>query len=150
MTPAPLQPRLELWTAGEWPDDARRLVGRGPPRLAARRPRPARRRARAPAATRLAARRPRADLRAWRPERALGPALSARLARGATTSLPASSTSCGPGATAFGQDWAVVRGTAADAATIGADVRPLVQLDRLPVGIEAHWALRYDQPIGRF
>ena len=45
-------------------------------------------------------------------------------------------------------NWAVVRATAAEAARIGADFRPLVQLDRLPAGIEAHWALRYDQPIG--
>lgn len=41
---------------------------------------------------------------------------------------------------ATGQDWAVVRVPAADAGAIGRRVRPRVQLDRLPEGLEAHWA----------
>lgn len=42
--------------------------------------------------------------------------------------------------TATGQDWAVVRAPIAVAGAIGRQVRPRVQLDRLPEGLEAHWA----------
>jgi alkanesulfonate monooxygenase SsuD/methylene tetrahydromethanopterin reductase-like flavin-dependent oxidoreductase (luciferase family) len=129
VTPAPLQPRVELWTAWEWPDDARALghlaaaPGDGTAALAA----------------------------AWaRAERALGPALIGAPRARRHDFSPRLVDELRAGREAFGQDWAVVRGTAADAARIGADVRPLVQLDRLPAGIEAHWALRYDQPIGSF
>ncbi|MCW2984593.1 MAG: hypothetical protein JWR63_2163, partial [Conexibacter sp.] len=40
---------------------------------------------------------------------------------------------------AFGQDWAIVRGPASIAATVGRLVRPRVQLEELPPGVEAHW-----------
>jgi alkanesulfonate monooxygenase SsuD/methylene tetrahydromethanopterin reductase-like flavin-dependent oxidoreductase (luciferase family) len=123
VTPAPLQSRLELWTAGESPDPHRALGH-------------------------LAAASPGAG---WaRAEASLGRALigvpRARrhvFGSGLVEELLA-------GRAGFGQDWAVVRASAADAAAIGTEVRPRVQLDRLPEGLEAHWALRRDQPIGRF
>jgi alkanesulfonate monooxygenase SsuD/methylene tetrahydromethanopterin reductase-like flavin-dependent oxidoreductase (luciferase family) len=40
---------------------------------------------------------------------------------------------------AWGQDWAVVRAPAAAADEIGSIVRPRVQLERLPFGLEQHW-----------
>lgn len=40
----------------------------------------------------------------------------------------------------FGQDWAVVSGGADAAWVIGTQVRPRVQLDRLPPGLEEYWA----------
>ena len=126
VTPAPLQPRLELWTAGKTPDGERALG-----HLAG------------------------TDLNglgeAWaRAERALGPALIGVPRARRHDFSPRLIEELRAGRAAFGQDWAVVRATAAEAIRIGADVRPLVQLDRLPPGIEAHWALRYDQPIGSF
>jgi hypothetical protein len=39
----------------------------------------------------------------------------------------------------FGQDWAVVRAQPGAAAAIGREVRPRLQLDRLPEGLEAFW-----------
>lgn len=40
----------------------------------------------------------------------------------------------------IGQDWSVVVAPIAAAAEIGGEVRPRVQLDRLPEGLEQHWA----------
>jgi hypothetical protein len=125
VTPAPLQPRLELWTAGPAPDAARALGH--------------------------LAERPDGLAEAWaRAEIALGPALVGAPRARRHHFGPDLLDELRAGRAAFGQDWAVVRASAADAARIGADVRPLVQLDRLPAGIEAHWRLRYDQPIGSF
>jgi hypothetical protein len=43
------------------------------------------------------------------------------------------------GREAFGQDWAVVCAPASAAAEIGRYVRPRVQLDELPPGLQDHW-----------
>ena len=43
------------------------------------------------------------------------------------------------GREAFGQSWAVVRAPAEAALAIARWVRPRVQTDRLPDGLEAHW-----------
>ena len=43
------------------------------------------------------------------------------------------------GRAAFGQDWAVIRGPRSIAADIGRLVRPRVQLEHLPSGLEDHW-----------
>ncbi len=151
VTPAPLQSRLELWTAGEWPDETRALGHLAPaPRDAVRDLTSAPRDAApdlAPAPRDAAP-----DLAAgWaRAEAAVGPALIGAPRARRHRFSPRLVDELRAGRAAFGQDWAVVRAAAADAVGIGADVRPLVQLDRLPAGIEAHWALRYDQPIGSF
>ena len=112
MTPAPVQPRLELWTTGAvaravgaprglghlledgeaWSDDD------GPASLGA----------------------PRARREHWDG----APALVARLREGRAS---------------FGQDWAVVRAPLAAAVELGAIVRPRVQIDRLPPGLEEFW-----------
>jgi hypothetical protein len=142
VTPAPLQARLELWTAGPEPD-AQRGLGHLAAAFGEGAAASARAAAADPASARLAT--------AWtRAEAALGPALiGAPRARRHVLS-PRLVGELREGRAAFGQDWAVVRGTAADAAHLGADVRPHVQIDRLPAGIEAHWALRNDQPLGSF
>jgi alkanesulfonate monooxygenase SsuD/methylene tetrahydromethanopterin reductase-like flavin-dependent oxidoreductase (luciferase family) len=49
------------------------------------------------------------------------------------------------GRAAFGQDWAIVSATARDAALLGSLVRPRVQLDALPAGLERHWREHYDE-----
>ena len=43
------------------------------------------------------------------------------------------------GRASFGQDWAVVRAPVAAAVELGAVVRPRVQIDRLPTGLEEFW-----------
>ena len=43
------------------------------------------------------------------------------------------------GRASFGQDWAVVRAPLAAAVELGAVVRPRVQIDRLPPGLEEFW-----------
>jgi alkanesulfonate monooxygenase SsuD/methylene tetrahydromethanopterin reductase-like flavin-dependent oxidoreductase (luciferase family) len=43
------------------------------------------------------------------------------------------------GRAAFGQDWAVVTATPDQAAELGVDVRPRVQLEQLPAGLEHLW-----------
>lgn len=131
VTPAPLQPRLEVWTEGAEPD-ARRGLGHLAAASGA-----------AAASSALGA--------AWaRAEAALGPALIGAPRARRHRFGPGLVAELREGRAAFGQDWAVVSASAERAARIGADVRPHVQLDRLPVGLEQHWRLRYDQPIGRF
>jgi alkanesulfonate monooxygenase SsuD/methylene tetrahydromethanopterin reductase-like flavin-dependent oxidoreductase (luciferase family) len=112
VTPAPVQPRLELWTSGAAAravgaprglghllDDAEPWVDDdGPASLGAPR-----------------ARRERWDGAA---------ALVARLREGRE---------------GFGQDWAVVRAPLDAAVELGAVVRPRVQIDRLPPGLEEFW-----------
>lgn len=111
MTPAPVQPRLELWTAGAGrTEGARRglghLLGFGEEWLADEEP------------ASLGA--PRARRERWDS----AAALVARLREGRE---------------AFGQDWAVVRAPLGAVAELGAIVRPRVQLDRLPPGLEEFW-----------
>ena len=66
---------------------------------------------------------------------------SGRRARGASggTAPPRSSPGCARAARRFGQDWAVVRAPLDAVAELGAIVRPRVQLDRLPPGLEEFW-----------
>jgi hypothetical protein len=122
VTPATLQPRLEIWTSG--PDagpDERRALGH----LAAAGDDPAR----------LGY--------AWaQAELALGPALigAARGRRAEYAGPAALLADLHAGRRAFGQDWAIVRAPAAAAMEIGREVRPHVQLDRLPPGLVEHWA----------
>jgi alkanesulfonate monooxygenase SsuD/methylene tetrahydromethanopterin reductase-like flavin-dependent oxidoreductase (luciferase family) len=116
VTPAPLQPRLELWTSGAGPDAARALG-----HLAGAHEDPA---------------------AAWRAaEAALGPALigAPRARRHDYAGANGLVDALRAGRRAFGQDWAVVRAPAALALEIGREVRPRVQLDRLPAGLEDHW-----------
>jgi alkanesulfonate monooxygenase SsuD/methylene tetrahydromethanopterin reductase-like flavin-dependent oxidoreductase (luciferase family) len=42
----------------------------------------------------------------------------------------------------FGQDWAAVLASVGDVAELGREVRPRVQLDELPPGLEDHWESR--------
>jgi hypothetical protein len=112
MTPAPVQPRLELWTTGPVAraEGAPRGLGHlleedeawapddGPASLGA----------------------PRARREAWDGARALLDRLR-------------------EGREGFGQDWAVVRAPLSAAAELGAFVRPRIQLDRLPPGLEEFW-----------
>jgi hypothetical protein len=124
VTPAPFQPRLELWTSGA-PDGTGPRRGLGhlagadddPDRLAAM----------------------------WADAgRTLGPAaIGAPRARrepgrDAATLLER----LRAGRAAFGQDWAIVAAPAAAVPTIAAQVRPRVQLDSLPPGLEDEWAAR--------
>jgi hypothetical protein len=121
VTPAPLQPRLEVWTSGAAGPDPRRALGHLAP----------------------AAADPSELCAAWaRAEAALGPALiGAPRARRHDVADPAALIAAlRAGRLAFGQDWAVVRAPSARAARIGREVRPHVQLDRLPPGLEDHWA----------
>lgn len=122
VTPAPLQPRLELWTsgAGAGPDELRALGHFAPA---------------GGDLSELAS--------AWeRAERALGPAaIGAPRARRHVYDGPAPLVAAlRAGRRAFGQDWAAVRAPAEAALEIGREVRPRVQLDRLPPGLEEHWA----------
>jgi alkanesulfonate monooxygenase SsuD/methylene tetrahydromethanopterin reductase-like flavin-dependent oxidoreductase (luciferase family) len=112
MTPAPVQPRLELWTTGAAAraDGALRGLGHllrdgetwvgdeSPASLGA----------------------PRARREAWDG----AAALLERLREGRES---------------FGQDWAVVRAPLSATAELGAFVRPRIQLDRLPPGLEELW-----------
>lgn len=111
MTPAPVQPRLELWTSGAGRrEGARRglghLLAEGEEWVADDSP------------ASLGA--PRARRERWDS----AAALVARLREGRE---------------AFGQDWAVVRAPLDAVAELGAIVRPRVQLDRLPPGLEDFW-----------
>jgi alkanesulfonate monooxygenase SsuD/methylene tetrahydromethanopterin reductase-like flavin-dependent oxidoreductase (luciferase family) len=122
VTPSPLQARLEIWTsgAGAGPDAHRALghlalAGSDPVELGA----------------------------AWaRSEDALGPALlgAPRARRHDYVDAGALVEDLQTGRREFGQDWAVVRAPAECAPEIGRDVRPHVQLDRLPLGLREHWA----------
>jgi hypothetical protein len=121
VTPAPLQPRLQVWTSGGDGPDPRRGLGH----LACADADPAALGARWAAA-----------------EEALGPALvgTPRARRHRYGDPGALVEQLRAGRRAFGQDWAVVRAPARAAVEIGRRVRPRVQLDRLPEGLEAHWA----------
>lgn len=112
MLPAPAQPRLELWTAGA----AGRAAGaeRGLGHLAdAGEPW-----VEAAGAASLGA--PRARREQWDGARSVLARLRA-------------------GREALGQDWAVVAAPTEAVPDLGAIVRPRVQLDRLPDGLEAFW-----------
>ena len=112
MTPAPVQPRLELWTAGASArgEGARRGLGHLLESEEAWLPDDL------PAS--LGA--PRARREPW-----VGAgALLARLREGRET---------------FGQDWAAVRAPLAAVRELGTVVRPRIQLDRLPPGLEEFW-----------
>jgi alkanesulfonate monooxygenase SsuD/methylene tetrahydromethanopterin reductase-like flavin-dependent oxidoreductase (luciferase family) len=112
VTPAPFQPRLEVWTAG---CSAATAVRRGLGHVAGAGEVPAL--DGGPASIGA----PRARREAWTDTVALLDRLRA-------------------GREAFGQDWAVVRAPASAARAIAAEVRPRVQLSELPPGLEAHWA----------
>jgi hypothetical protein len=129
VTPAPSRPRVEVWTAGAAVGpDPRRALGH------------------------LAGAHDGLDAlgAAWSAaEAAAGPALigAPRGRRHAWDGDPvALRAELRDGRAAFGQDWAVVRAAAADAARIGREVRPHVQLDALPAGLEAHWAEALHEP----
>ena len=74
-------------------------------------------------------------------ERVLGPALigAPRARRDRFDEAAALTGRLLAGRAAFGQDWAIVAATSAQAAELGVDVRPRVQLDRLPAGLERLW-----------
>jgi alkanesulfonate monooxygenase SsuD/methylene tetrahydromethanopterin reductase-like flavin-dependent oxidoreductase (luciferase family) len=119
LTPSPVQPRLELWGAGDGREEAlRRGLGYvagaddDPGDLGA---------AWAAAASPAGVGAPRARREAYDGDAA---ALVARLRAGRE---------------AFGQGWAVIDADATSARAISRRVRPRVQLDRLPEGLEAHW-----------
>jgi hypothetical protein len=118
VTPAPVQPRLELWTSGPGLE-AGLPLGLG--HLADR-----------DASDEQLA-------RAWDgdPPHLLGAPRARREVLGDPGALVERLRA---GREAFGQDWAVVAAAAGEAATLGRRVRPRVQLDRLPAGLEEHWA----------
>jgi alkanesulfonate monooxygenase SsuD/methylene tetrahydromethanopterin reductase-like flavin-dependent oxidoreductase (luciferase family) len=119
MMPPPLQPRLELWTgAGQGHTATARGIGHvaGADADTQELGRLWTAAADNPAA--LGA--PRARDEHWEGGRQLVAALRA-------------------GREAFGQDWAVVCAPASAAAEIGRYVRPRVQLDELPPGLQDHW-----------
>jgi alkanesulfonate monooxygenase SsuD/methylene tetrahydromethanopterin reductase-like flavin-dependent oxidoreductase (luciferase family) len=122
LTPSPVQPRLEVWGAGGARDAA---LGRGLGFLAE------------------ADGDPRELGAAWaRAAAALGPALigAARARRERFDGdAPALVARLRAGRAAFGQSWAVVAAPARAAQAISRRVRPRVQTDRLPEGLEAHW-----------
>ena len=122
LTPSPVQPRLELWGAGDGRDAA---LSRGMGFLAGADDDPGW----------LGA--------AWdRAAAALGPAgIGAARARrerydGDALALVARLRA---GRAAFGQSWAVVAAPGAAALAISRWARPRVQTDGLPEGLEAHW-----------
>ena len=122
VTPSPVQPRLELWGAGAGREAA---LARGLGYLARADDDPA-------------------DLAgAWeRAAAALGPAAigAARARRERYEGDPAALVArLRAGREAFGQSWAVVAAPGGAAPTISRWVRPRVQSDRLPEGLEAHW-----------
>ncbi|HET6691572.1 MAG TPA: LLM class flavin-dependent oxidoreductase [Miltoncostaeaceae bacterium] len=122
LTPSPVQPRLELWASGAGRDAAlERAAGflAGPDDD------------------------PRDLSAAWdRAAAALGPAgIGAARARrepwdGDAAALVARLRA---GRAAFGQSWAVVAAPGAAAPALSRWVRPRVQTDGLPEGLEAHW-----------
>lgn len=123
VTPAPARPRLELWTAGPTlPIGPLRGLGHvcdaseDPARAGAAF-------AAAADASPAALGAPRARRHAWTGSGDLLAAL-------------------GEGRDAFRQDWALVSAPVEAIAEIGARVRPRVQLDRLPEGLEEHWDAR--------
>jgi len=122
LTPAPIQPRLEIWGAGGGRDEA---LARGLGYLADVDDDPTGLR------------------RAWdRASAALGPAAigAARGRRERYDGDPAALVArLRRGREAFHQSWAAVQAPADAAMAIGRRVRPRVQLDRLPDGLEAHW-----------
>jgi len=122
MMPAPAQVRLELWGSGAGRDAA---LERGLGYLAEHDADPAEL---ATAFDRAAA--------------SLGPAaIGAPRARRDTLADPEVLVGrLRAGRAAFGQDWAVVRGGPALAATLGTHVRPRVQLHRLNPALEELWA----------
>jgi len=121
LTPAPVQPRLEVWGAGAGREAAlERSLGY----LAGAEDDPAE----------LGA--------AWRAAAAaLGPAAigAARARREPDDDGGALVARLRAGREAFGQSWAAGRASAEAAHRISRWVRPRVQIDRLPVGLEAHW-----------
>jgi alkanesulfonate monooxygenase SsuD/methylene tetrahydromethanopterin reductase-like flavin-dependent oxidoreductase (luciferase family) len=120
LMPPPRQPRLELWASGVAVDVALRY---GLGHLAdATTPRGQLRREWAAADEELpwAVRLPRASRDVW----TSGPAMVEQLRAGRAE---------------FDQDWTVIQPPLAVLAEIGCYVRPRVQLDSLPVGLEAHW-----------
>jgi alkanesulfonate monooxygenase SsuD/methylene tetrahydromethanopterin reductase-like flavin-dependent oxidoreductase (luciferase family) len=122
VTPAPARPRLELWGAGAgMAVAAHRALGAvadhdaDPGALAA----------------------------LWRDAgAAAGPAAlgAPRARRERWIDAPALRVRLLAGRRAFGQDWAVVRAPAAAADAISREVRPHLQLERLPDGLADHWA----------
>lgn len=122
LTPAPVQPRLELWGAGEGREAS---LSRGLGFLAAADDDP----------DELA--------RAWdRAAAALGPAgIGAARARRERYDGEAAVLveRLRRGRAAFGQSWAVIQAPGAAALAISRWVRPRVQTDGLPEGLEAHW-----------
>jgi alkanesulfonate monooxygenase SsuD/methylene tetrahydromethanopterin reductase-like flavin-dependent oxidoreductase (luciferase family) len=121
VTPAPLQPRPELWVARDR-DGGGMLRGLG--HLADADDDPAR----------LG--------RAWAgAQERLGPALIGvpRGRREPWTGVEALLERLREGRQTFGQDWAAVAAPAQAAAEIGSEVRPRIQLDHLPAGLDEHW-----------
>jgi alkanesulfonate monooxygenase SsuD/methylene tetrahydromethanopterin reductase-like flavin-dependent oxidoreductase (luciferase family) len=119
LMPPPFQPRLEVWTG---PGRGRSATARGIGHLADAEANPQELgrlwTAAADDAASLGA--PRARDERWEGGRELVARLRA-------------------GRDAFGQDWAVVRAPASAAVELGRYVRPRVQLDELPPGLEDHW-----------
>jgi alkanesulfonate monooxygenase SsuD/methylene tetrahydromethanopterin reductase-like flavin-dependent oxidoreductase (luciferase family) len=112
MTPAPVQPRLELWTAGSAarPAGAERGLGHvlDPDE-------------------------------AWIPEEGPASVGAPRARREAWDGAETLVARLRDGREVFGQDWAVVRAPLGAVPALGAVVRPRVQIDRLPPGLEAFW-----------
>lgn len=123
VTPSPARARLEVWSAG--PGFAAG-VSRGLGHLADADDDPAE----------LA--------REWTQHRMrIGPALTGapRARRALWTDAEQLIVSLRSGRASFGQDWAVVAAPTTAAAEIGMRVRPRLQLNELPAGLEAHWDL---------
>jgi hypothetical protein len=120
MTPPPLQPRLQIWCAGPTHSVA---MERGLGHLA-------------DADSNVA------DLAtAWRAAdtvpAALGAPRARRLDAGPADTLLAALVE---GRAAFDQDWAAVLGDGTDAQVVGREVRPRVQIESLPHGLENLWS----------
>jgi len=119
VTPSPLQPRLELWGSRNGADVA---AGRGLGAVWTER------------ASHLEA--------LWeRIESELGAVGigAARARREQWTDAPAVVERLREGRRTFGQDWVVIKAPIHAVETIGRYVRPRVQLDALPPGLEQHW-----------
>jgi len=121
VSPAPARARLEIWGAGE---GAAAAIARGLGALVAEPE---------PAGVYLEAEQTLGS--------ALGPALigAPRARRDRFDSAAALTDRLLAGRAAFGQDWAVVAATPQQAPELGVDVRPRVQLERLPAGLERLW-----------
>jgi hypothetical protein len=121
MMPPPSRPRLEVWGAGSAASEA---VRRGLGYLAAQDDDPA-------ALAALFA-----DAEAH-----LGPALigSPRARHESLAEVESLVVRLRQGRAGFGQDWAVVAAAPGRAPELGALVRPRVELDALPAGLERHW-----------